>query len=591
MALAERVRAIKPKLAREEALARDDQLDRAVDALRQAVAAGWSGLAEVKGASPLKSRPAYANLLAEAEAAATIPTVSQTKTTLAASPRSADAPAAPSRSQVDLRRSQAIALGAIGRARFQRGQIAAGRNALEQSLATFKAIERERPHDLLALADVSAGQVVIGQVLWEAGNLEEADKSSRAARSTLATFPRSAGPRSAATDTALESWQIIARTYAQHGLYEEAAGLFEDAAPLARATMRERAAIDLYDFNVICLRLRCEDTEAYRRACAKLVEQCGTSDDPVVRMLLAWATQLSPESGVDPVRALAWADAAELTLDGGFLILFARHVHGLAYYRAGRWAEAMAKARQSENEWPDWAAQPMNWCVQAMASFRMGKTAEAQTLLDRVEASITRLRTLLRDPADLTALPPNRTPQWEHWRHPISWHEWVSLELLHSEASRLITGAPPPDFAEDRIVRAVVHARLGDAPRADAELRAAVEEAPHAPSVWLTRSHAFRLLGQPARARADLDQALTLPGGAAETWIGEYLWLHERGEHDLASRVLDRLRSVPPKTALGWPSARRPLSPPASSRRPCTIWRRPRKRMPAHRRRALRAFW
>ena len=267
VAFAERLRAVKPKLAREEALARDDQLDRAVDALRQAVAAGWSGLAEVEGASPLKSRPAYANLLAEAEAAAKIPATSPTKTTLAALSREPPTLLPPRfHSHLDLRRSQAIALGAIGRARFQRGQIAPGREALEQSLATFEAIRRERPHDLLALADVSAGQVVIGQVLWEAGKLEEADKFWHAARSTLATFPRNAGQRSAATDTALESWQIIARTYAQHGLYEEAARLFEDAAPLARATLRERVAVDLYDFNAICLRLRCEDTEAYRRA-------------------------------------------------------------------------------------------------------------------------------------------------------------------------------------------------------------------------------------------------------------------------------------------------------------------------------------
>ena len=78
------------------------------------------------------------------------------------------------------------------------------------------------------------------------------------------------------------------------------------------------------------------------------------------------------------------------TLDGGYLTLFAQHVHALAYYRAGRWAEAIAKARESEHDWPDWAAQPMNWCVQAMASFRMGKTAEARTWLDRVEASIAR---------------------------------------------------------------------------------------------------------------------------------------------------------------------------------------------------------
>ena len=92
-------------------------------------------------------------------------------------------------------------------------------------------------------------------------------------------------------------------------------------------------------------------------------------------------------------------DAAETSL--GYLKSFAPHVHGLVYYRAGRWAEAIAKVRESEHNKPAWPAQPMNWCVQAMASFRIGKTAEARTLLARVEASVARLRTLLHNPGDL----------------------------------------------------------------------------------------------------------------------------------------------------------------------------------------------
>ena len=107
--------------------------------------------------------------------------------------------------------------------------------------------------------------------------------SGKRLKSTAHAFPRNAGQRSAATDTALESWQTIARTYAQHALYEEAAQLFEDAMPLAGATLPQRVAIDFYDFNAICLRLRCGDTEAYRRMCASLDEQLAESrDEPVI---------------------------------------------------------------------------------------------------------------------------------------------------------------------------------------------------------------------------------------------------------------------------------------------------------------------
>ena len=132
---------VKPKLARDESLARDDQLDRAVDDLRQAVAAGWRGLPEVKGASPLKSRPAYAYLLAEAEAAAAIPATSPLMSALAAFPRSAGTLAPPSHSQLDLKRKRPSRTGAVeSAARFQEADRELGREALERSLGRSRGV-------------------------------------------------------------------------------------------------------------------------------------------------------------------------------------------------------------------------------------------------------------------------------------------------------------------------------------------------------------------------------------------------------------------------------------------------------------------
>lgn len=93
---------------------------------------------------------------------------------------------------------------------------------------------------------------------------------------------------------------------------------------------------------------------------------------------------------------------------------------------------------------------------------------------------------------------------------------------------------------------------MGDVPQSEADLCQAVIDAPDDPSVWLTRSHAFRLLGRPAEARADLDRALKLEGGTVPTWTDEYHWLLDHGEDDQAKRVFERSRSAPPRTPLDW---------------------------------------
>jgi serine/threonine-protein kinase len=545
MALAERLVTIKPALGHEEALARDEILDDALDDLRQAVAAGWKGLGEIRAAGSLASRPGYAHLLSEAEAA-----MAGTSSPDAAFARGDGTARAPARSFPDLRRSQAVALQAIGRARYGAGQIKAGHAAQDQSLGLFQAILRDRPTDPLALADVAACQVSIGQVLWEAGKLSEGQTAWRAACATLASFARQKVGRSPAAETALEAWQTVARTYAQHGLCKEAAGLFEQAAPLARRCLRPRVALDLYDFNAACLLLHEGDIEGYRRLCATCVQCYGSSDDSWVRLLLAWVTGLHRESGVDPAQRLRWAQAAEASLQGEYLHPLSEVVLGLAYFRAGQWDLAKHRIHEAEKSFPGSPSQPSNWAIRAMIALATGKRDEALSCLDRVESCLARMRSPVQTASDLTLLPPDRPGEGSFWRHPIVWHEWFQMETLCAEAIRLIRNSPSTQLAEDRIVRGVVTARLGDVERSDQELAQAVLEAPNAPSVWLTRSRAWRLLGRSGEAEADFEQALRIAGGSVETWISEYRWLGGRGENELAHRALCRMRSMEPRTSL-----------------------------------------
>ncbi len=394
LAFVDRLRAIKPQLTRATALASDDQLDRAIAAFRRAVAAGWNGLAEIRSAEALRSRPAYLSLLSEAEQAARSAELSSTPSGTRTSAPATGALAASPHSKLDLRRSHAIALGAIGRTRFEAGQHAAGQEALERSLKIFRDINRDQPQDPLAIADVASGQTAIGQVLWGANRLQEAAEQWRAACLTLRSFSRMSGrqatsisdEQAVAAETALESWQAIARTYAQHGLCQQAAEVYEEAAPLARQTLRKRVALDLYDFNATCLRLQSGDLHAYQRHCAELVALYGSSDDPWVQLLLAWVTALHPQSGVDPDRRLRLAAAAESALQGEYLLPLAHHVLGMAYLRSGQWDQAALKLGESEEALRGWPSQPANWSLQAIIAYRRGKLDEARIWLDRARS-------------------------------------------------------------------------------------------------------------------------------------------------------------------------------------------------------------
>ena len=146
--LARRLGEVQPDLTPEQKVQRDELLDRAVSDYRAAVAAGWSDVALLKAATPIKDRPGYSDLLAEAETAAgrpEKPTVSGGEPVLAsATSRPASAV---SRPKLDVKLDRATTQAALGVARARSGLVDEALTSMEKARTLFDGLERERPGD------------------------------------------------------------------------------------------------------------------------------------------------------------------------------------------------------------------------------------------------------------------------------------------------------------------------------------------------------------------------------------------------------------------------------------------------------------
>jgi tetratricopeptide (TPR) repeat protein len=97
---------------------------------------------------------------------------------------------------------------------------------------------------------------------------------------------------------------------------------------------------------------------------------------------------------------------------------------GLAYYRAGRYQEAVDWLTKGLKESPDWDYQILNWLVLSMAQQRLGHGEEAREWLDKAEQAVAGKG---REwPAGAFFAPPG----WQ-------WRDWLGVQMLRREAKRL----------------------------------------------------------------------------------------------------------------------------------------------------------
>jgi WD40 repeat protein/serine/threonine protein kinase/Flp pilus assembly protein TadD len=120
------------------------------------------------------------------------------------------------------------------------------------------------------------------------------------------------------------------------------------------------------------------DLAGHRRACARLLERYGETDDPMLAGQLVWCCKLAPGAVDDPDRLVQLAEKA--VAENPRNSFYLSHLGG-ALYRAGRFEEAVQRLTEADKAHPrkdDW-----DWFWLAMAHQRLGHADEARKWLDK----------------------------------------------------------------------------------------------------------------------------------------------------------------------------------------------------------------
>jgi tetratricopeptide (TPR) repeat protein len=116
--------------------------------------------------------------------------------------------------------------------------------------------------------------------------------------------------------------------------------------------------------------------DAYRQACAKMLERFGKSNNLAVRYHTAHACVLGLNAAPDPTVPLALAQ--QVVADKEQLRSFHVHVLGMAYFRAGQLEEAERELLRSDEAGSDWSANFKNWLGLALVHHARGELDEAR---------------------------------------------------------------------------------------------------------------------------------------------------------------------------------------------------------------------
>jgi serine/threonine protein kinase/Flp pilus assembly protein TadD len=186
--------------------------------------------------------------------------------------------------------------------------------------------------------------------------------------------------------------------------------------PPDRAAMLEYAS----------LYLLAGDTPGYRRLCARLVEKYGKDSDVDIAQNLSRVCTLAEGAVAESELPLAWA---ELWTTRRPPLPWTVHAVGAAYYRAGKFDEAVRHFRESQAGAPTWPGQCMNDAFLALAHARLGQADEARRSLAKTD------RWLADADRDLAAenvgFPPKIFPA-----------DWLIVQVLRREAARVLAEQP-----------------------------------------------------------------------------------------------------------------------------------------------------
>jgi serine/threonine protein kinase/Flp pilus assembly protein TadD len=178
------------------------------------------------------------------------------------------------------------------------------------------------------------------------------------------------------------------------------------------------------------LRARAGDLSGYRQHRVRMLDGFGGTRDPAIAERTAKACLLLPLAGPEQDAACRLADRAARISRHHRVLPWAEATRGLAEYRRGRFASAVAAAdsclSRGQRNWN--CALPAH-LVRAMALLRLGRPGEARAALDRASELY---RTVVATPGG-----PTRGGDW---------HDQLIAEILFREAEGLILD---PTFPAD----------------------------------------------------------------------------------------------------------------------------------------------
>ncbi len=156
------------------------------------------------------------------------------------------------------------------------------------------------------------------------------------------------------------------------------------------------------------------------------------NSDPTWLLFAAHAFVLDADGGAEALESLRLAERRAASFPG----VFSEQVMGLALYRNGRFAEALARELANIARNAGWTCEVLDRLIVAMSQKRLGRWDEAQSSLAKAE---TWIGEHLRDrPGGLD----RGVPEGWHWRDAILMH------MLLREARDLI-GAKLPMLPEN----------------------------------------------------------------------------------------------------------------------------------------------
>jgi tetratricopeptide (TPR) repeat protein len=188
----------------------------------------------------------------------------------------------------------------------------------------------------------------------------------------------------------------------------------------ARANQGSPTGDDHFWFEYSALSLLAGDHPGHARACAHMVERCGTAGGPRP-YLVARACTLAPDAVAD---ASLPGRLAEQELQDSAREFWSLTERGALAYRAGRFREAVPLFEQSLQADPTPGRAVLNWLWLALAHRRLGEAEEARRWLSKAQAWLDQYGDGLPARADQEL--------------GLHLHNWLEAHVLRREAEALI---------------------------------------------------------------------------------------------------------------------------------------------------------